>query len=672
MLLRRRLCSSPHSIVRACALCLLPAMLATALLAPQTCSAFSYQGHNIIEAHAYLRLLHNESVFLERYPGVTGKHILDTLISIGVLTAPDCWVLNNDCRLNPDDPLRWYPTIRSGEQDFMLAQQFSSKSQAFHFMARSHDTYRHDSVLAGHDAPVDLLDSAYPRCMRYLTTVFRQLVAADRTCCVETHDIYVLMHSIADSYSGGHVERDSVTGEIQHLKPWQARAWVSYLIFWSGWKYFFSNTHHSFGTEMRDEAYIDCPDGPTMAPYAVPWSCLSARGREASYALEDLIVSTYAVMRDSSTRDSEWTAYCMRHLKAMNPALMTAEMFEPRIEDAEFEAHTTVGAQYRRNSTRASNDVFATATIESSQIGPLTIGVGGSAGVRIDTGGTSPFFGLDLFSWSMPLTDEVALGMSPLMIDFAGDGADAKRNLYASFFRLDLYPWRGMWFRFEGPRFSYLDNSFVPELSFAVGRAFELTSTDLFSTMIRSALKKESLREPRGDKWMLPDTITNERIGPLFTGMISPVGIGFHRNGASLNASFEIVFDRNSTGMRTGAGIGAYVRAGVGRMHATEDGGVMFGMISFGPELRFKTPILPIPLLVQPFDVAFIAGQPENQGYELSAMLGLPIDLGSVEIAFELGRWSWRERRFDHVHFPAGLRIGLSYHESHFLRLAGY
>jgi hypothetical protein len=98
----------------------------------------------------------------------------------------------------------------------------------------------------------------------------------------------------------------------------------------------------------------------------------------------------------------------------------------------------------------------------------------------------------------------------------------------------------------------------------------------------------------------------------------------------------------------------------------------MFGMVAIGPELRFKTPFVPIPLLVQPFDFALIAGQPENEGYELTGMLSLPIDLGLVEIALDLARWSWRDGHFDHVHFPAGIRIGVSYHESHLLRLAGF
>ncbi len=646
--------------------------LSLSLLTPACACAFSYVGHEIIEANAYMRILRNESPALRMVPGVAGKHILDTLIAVGVLTAPDCWVNNADCRLHPDDPLRSLPVLRSGDQDFLMAQQFSGRAQSFHFMARSADVYDRDSELAGLHAPVDLLDSAYPRCLRYLTGIFDSMCDGPHVCCEEQHHVYVLMHSIGDSYSAAHVERDTETWDIEYIKPWQARAWLPYLVFWSGWKYFFTNTHHHFGKEERDDLYADCPRTNDVSPYSVGWSCLSMRGRMACTSVEDLLVTIYTVVNGAVPRDTAWARYVRRNLRCARPELEEPIAMRPRSDDADYDPHSTFGATMRAASNVNARDFLLQGNLESAQIGPVTLGIGAGGGVRMIDGVAHGHCFVDLFNYRLPFTDGVSLGMAPLQIEFLNTGASKNRNFFTSFLRLEMFPpIANMWLRLEGPRFSYYDGTFAHEVTVTIGRAFDVTSTTFFGGILRGAAGRSAIVATRGDAWHVPDTIGTGRLGLPFTSMFTPVGSGFEREGSSVYVQYEMTFDRNEQGIRTGSGIGWYVRAGLGHMRATDGGALRLGTIAFGPSLRFTLPLLPIPLAVAPCDVAWYAGV-RSANPRVRGMVTFPIDIGPVELGIDLVRVDYRDGLIDQPHFPAGARVSVSYEESHVLRLAGY
>jgi len=637
--------------------------------APSTSRAFSHEGHDIIEAQAYLRLLNNTSSFLARYPGITGKHILDTLIAIGVLTAPDCWVGNYDCHANPNDPLRTLPVLRSGEVDYLMAEQLSSQGQLIHFMARSYDLYATDSVNPLYDGPCTLLDSAYPRVIRYLTNVYAELLASPRICCEEQHNVYVLIHSICDSYSAAHVHRDTATWKICCLKAWQARAWLPYLIHWSGWKYFFTDKHHYMGFEPRDEGFATCPDVHSMSPYGVPWDCMTERGKRATHAVEDLLVTIYGVIRGSEERQSAWQNYVERELDCAKPELSTSCSLADAL--ARYEPHSMLGVQYRQITERGQSDLLLVGNIQSTQIGPVAIGFAGGIGMRTARDYRTPSMFIDL-NYSLPLTDGAGLSMSPIVFDFVSHGSEKNANFYLSYLRLDLFPTENSWIRIEGPRYSYFQNKFTNEFLLAIGRTFDLSIERVFNSPLRTIAGISSERRPLGDEWKIPEYKAVDHYGPTLTSLFTVIGAGFERSGSSVFAMYEYLRDRTRFGFRSGTGWGFYGKLGVGQLHVGPNGAVMFGMIGAGPELRFRLPLLGLPLALMPSDLEFVSGHQLSEALHWSGMVSWPIDLGAIELDFGLLRYDYKAKLIDQPHFPAEFRLAFSYHESHALRLVGF
>src|SRR5579872_831217 len=183
------------------------AILTSSVVLSAPAFAFSSNGHSVIEATAYRHLLARANIArLSAIAGhaFSGKDALDALIAYRILDRPHEWPEGES-----DDPLKALPRVRSGNLDYILSRQFEGNSQCFHFMARASDVYWDTTTDPTYGYPHDLYDSAYPRCVAFLTSTFRIVLNNALAARAGDHDVYGLMHSIADSYCAAHVMRDS-------------------------------------------------------------------------------------------------------------------------------------------------------------------------------------------------------------------------------------------------------------------------------------------------------------------------------------------------------------------------------------------------------------------------------------------------------------------------------
>jgi hypothetical protein len=304
------------------------AVAASALCGPRA-SAFELDGHYIIEAVAYRRLLG-----LAKVPGteVSGRELLAALIAAGVLAEPRCFDHErprDSCGAQDrrERPLTFWPWLGAGAADIINNRQLSARGQCQHFMAQTTDGLSAPDPRSG--VPAALVTQAYARCVTIVGAVFDGILRDPRLARERLAGMYVLMHAIQDSFSAAHVARDD-QGRIVHLLSWTLVDWPSYLIHGRG--RFPPETHHAI-TDRRDADYLKqdalAPDGQSCAafpnPYAVPETCLTPRARAAVDAIVDLLVLTYqlrtraaAVGRQATLSSPEdlvlWQDYVQRHL----------------------------------------------------------------------------------------------------------------------------------------------------------------------------------------------------------------------------------------------------------------------------------------------------------------------------------------------------------------------
>ena len=168
-------------------------------------------GHKVIEAAAYKHLLSIKQI--PELGNVSGRDVMATLVQYGILDPPVGDETTKDLyhSLFPRDSssytlLDFLPQLKSGGPDVLIDRQFADNGQLFHFMAFLNDIDRKDSTALPLLCP-DLLVKAYPRCLRFLTGLTYQILLDRLDSKARREGIYELVHSIADSYSGAHVER---------------------------------------------------------------------------------------------------------------------------------------------------------------------------------------------------------------------------------------------------------------------------------------------------------------------------------------------------------------------------------------------------------------------------------------------------------------------------------
>lgn len=163
-----------RAVVAARARLLLVALIAFGAITTSAgiAGAFGLEGHDIIEAAAYKRLL-----ALERVPGarVSGRALLATLIADGVLDEPPCFGLTHSDGGCPfggplNAPLAYWPVLGSGTLNLVINRQISQDGQCQHFMAQTQDGLSPPDPRLG--VPAALVTNAYTRCALLAATVF--------------------------------------------------------------------------------------------------------------------------------------------------------------------------------------------------------------------------------------------------------------------------------------------------------------------------------------------------------------------------------------------------------------------------------------------------------------------------------------------------------------------
>lgn len=455
--------------------------------------AFGLDGHFIIEAAAYRRLL-----ALPRVPetDVSGRQLLGSLIASGLLVAPPCFDGVRaggacDARARREQPLAFWPTLGAGAADIIIDRQLSAGGQCQHFMAETDDGLSPPDARTG--VPVGLMTTAYRRCVTILGVAFDGLLrdpARARTRLVGT---YALMHAIQDSYSAAHVARDG-DGRIIHLLSWTLIDWPAYLARTT--MSFPSATHHAI-FEPRDTDYLR-PDAVAgggrrcadfQNPYAVPETCLTPRALAATDAVVDFLVLAYrlrargaAAGRPASLSAPEdlalWNDFVGKHLPSAAavapPALPTvAEIGNPR-------ADTFIGVQ----GTVATDGWGAGgwgARLFYGPAVPFALSLIGGAGWTRGPDGDRlvAAAGLGLY---LPLVRRFSIGVTPagLAIGCNTGFHDCNATLYATAGELLVPLPHSTWLGVQGPRWSWSERDFSgPLIGLAFGWSHEQAPADV-------------------------------------------------------------------------------------------------------------------------------------------------------------------------------------------------
>jgi hypothetical protein len=407
-------------------------------------SAFVAKAHQAIEANAYRRLAATAE----------GRAALAALWQFDALEPPACLEPGPEgsaCALDTNRPLLFWPPLRSDAEDFSLTTQFDSRGQCYHFMASGEDALgpRRALDLAGGprlEVPSRMLVDAQARCTRTLTTFFREAIVDRRRGMTKFSGVYALMHSVADSYSGGHTQRDPRDMEsVLFLRPWQLTSWADYLRpeDWEGWAAF-SRLSHAL-VEDRDRQYVcgqantepcreaarglDC--SPGVHPYLLPFECLTPLAQHAVDAtVELLLVSAHALdplKKDGSrprlvllqSSEPEWNRFLERHLGRYTDARVLAR------SERQLDGDSRLFLGVRRSEGQREYTLeLAVPWLPAEWTMPLATKQVLVAGVRADNSSVL-FAELEALRFDLAISSRLALVLDPVSIQLRADALDA-------------------------------------------------------------------------------------------------------------------------------------------------------------------------------------------------------------------------------------------------------
>ena len=451
-------------------------------------------GHKVIEAAAYKHLLAIKQI--PELGNVSGRDVIITLIQYGILDPPVGDDTTKDIYhfLFPRDSssytlLDFLPPLKSGGPDVLIDRQFADNGQLFHFMAVLHDVDKQDSSALPLLCP-DLLLKAYPRCLRFLTGLTYQILLDRLDSKARREGIYELIHSIADSYSGAHVERDTTLPgwNIKFLYVWEATAMIR------GAPQDVSMYYHGFPHDIRDNQFLKSGsisfngkivNAQDIDSYLIPTDSLTHRSVVAARAIEDLLVTLYSLLkydnhniihgdhRKATPQDSIWRAYLRKYYSTTNDKL-NADVIDPillnvqPIEERKWSPSNSIGGRIRGNTH--GGDVGVVEELETPWIFeyPFPLSSQIEFGFRQEnhSGRTikKAHLSTSLMSsaMNMPITNFLTISFCPLVMDltsssfkFEDANADFLWSLQAEFlisrkFRIG----------YEGPRYSYKYEAF--------------------------------------------------------------------------------------------------------------------------------------------------------------------------------------------------------------------
>jgi hypothetical protein len=462
--------------------------LTTAALAlwDRPASAFGLEGHAIIEAAAYKRLL-----ALEQVPGtaVSGRALLSALMTAGVLYQPPCLEGERGRRgCGPDDrlerPMRFWPVLGSGAADLLIDRQLSARAQCQHFMAESADGLSPIDPRFG--VPRGLVTDAYVRCVMVLGLGLEGILRAPRLANGRLVGMYALIHAIGDSFSPAHATRDE-HGRIVHLLSWTLLDWPTYL--GRGMAAFPARVHHGV-SDQRDRDYL-VKDGRSLQgqpcaafhnPYAMPDACLTPRARAAANAIADLLLLTYRLRAQAAAAGRlpslavkadqvQWEDYLRTHL----PSVAAPVEPPPTGQHLGFaRADVFVGPVGSITREGWGAGVWGSRMFYGPAA-PLALTLYGAAGFARESGHDGGVAELGL-SLQLPLVRRFAIGAAPVAVNVAcQDGLhDCATFLFATLGDLIIPLPHSTWLGLRGPRWSWHDRELRgPLVAFAFGWSYE-------------------------------------------------------------------------------------------------------------------------------------------------------------------------------------------------------
>jgi hypothetical protein len=636
----------------------LPVGLLTLLLAGPA-HAFLLEGHEMIEAAAYRRLLR-----LELVPGteVSGRVVLAALIQAGILLEPPCLEPNltrPGCspRSSLETPLGHWPSLVSGAADLILDRQLGANGQCQHFMAETSDGLSPIEQPLG--ASPGLAVAAYRRCTTVITTVFEGILRDPHEARRRLLGMYALMHAIQDSFSEAHVRRDE-RGRIVLLKSWTLIDWPIYFV--RGMTSFAAPTHHAVN-DGRDGEYLrdqQTPDGrPCRAihqGYALPETCLTDRARAAVDAVFDLLVLTYR-LRDQAARGGPpaslaipenaalWRSYLATHVPsvAAAPEVQVLEVKWPPRPDV------LLGVQGAWRSGGWSAGLWSARLFYGPAVPFVGALEGGASFRRSSTGGQGDSVGarIGLGLW-LPLARRFSIGLTPVAFDVSCDTAfDHCATGWGAVLGHLLIPVGSFsWVSLQGPVWSWTQGSFADaRLSLAFGWGHERRPP--FVPPSGSALaawappapgEVQAFRRSRFTRLWFVDGSAGATSSNWFVG----TGLG-------------VRVDRDRWDRRSGLAPGIAFALHHGRTEGTPG-----RLLVLSPELWAYLAPSRLALVLEParLRVGSLAG--EAIGMDLAVRLSLVLDIGNIELAVGSPPLSYLSAARAHW-APVGLRVGLRF-----------
>ncbi len=434
--------------------------------------AFELDGHEIIEAAAYKRLLAMEVV---PGTGVSGRALLGALIAAGVLDQPPCFDRahpNGECGADErlDLPLLYWPPLHAGAADLVLDRQIGQQGQCQHFMANTGDGLTPPDPRFG--VPSALVTEAYQRCVRIAGAVFDLILRDPQLARWRLAGTYVLIHALQDSFSAAHVNRDPHF-QIVHLLSWKLIDWPRYA--WHGHLQFPVATHHMM-TDPRDADFLR-PDARSRDgracedfhnPYAFPEECLTERAKAAADTVVDLLVAIYkarvgataagrqaSLFSSSGEEAAVWRAFTQDHLASVAaPAVLPDAPASPRRRSDVFVGAQAIGGDHTLGGGLWGAKLFFGLTT------PFVLGfTGGAAYSRAD--GVGQIVAGTNLALLLPLVRRFTIGAAPIGVRLVCDVRfesclpDVVAGLGVLLIPLGDATWLGV----EGPSWSWTERA---------------------------------------------------------------------------------------------------------------------------------------------------------------------------------------------------------------------
>jgi hypothetical protein len=503
---------------------LLAAAAAVLLTAPA--SAFDSKGHVVIEALVYRSLIEGRDGQPPR------PEVLRDLLNDGALAPPICFGRGPNppaycvdfARTNP---LLAWPRPRTDQPDAAFRRQFSDPGQCFHFMATLDDAQT--DPIAGTSIPRALATSAVVRCRDLLDELLRQIVIDGGPGTRKSaYGLYELMHSIGDSFSASHSERQAGSLKIAYLRVWKPLEKIARIPTERS-KKIPDAVYHKWD-DHRDKEYVvedrvlpghnRCKD-LTDHPYEVPYECLSESGDAARRALVELLILVRDLRKthlaagpaaDPSPETSPgWRTYKERWFAAAY-ACEGAECGTKQPADLVPGAYAVAGLDTTYNSSRGFLDVAARGSLlrYSWELNPFIYSVSAEIGYRrYNSGGGSGLAGLEL-DLLLPLGKRASLGFAPAAWRVAFGGPQSGTDLVTRLFRFDLRVGERLFLTLNAP---IEVNWRKPAVEWSVGLGLTYapgTSQAAAGPLIRSHSEKV---ERTDDSWSPPEAPYGRLLG---------------------------------------------------------------------------------------------------------------------------------------------------------------